>query len=440
MNKLSTTRQAVDIPADDGLFPRKDPLTGLYEQDYLSKALNKVLKESRRRKISATLGLLQLENFYEIRSWVGKSEADLLLGDIARVLKKTLPKNVLLCRCRHYEFGILLLNDSSVNAVLITDRVKLALLSAVSASIPAQLEMKCGVGLARVESSVPSIDVMFARARHNLSLAHYQQNNERPRLIANPEVALNELMLALRENKLKLSFQPIVSLKEDGLAHYEIRCYLPNTPASLPTRVLFDTAANNALGEDIDRRVIEKSLNLLKKEQNDSLRLTINLTHNSLVNPQFLSWLEAELATCSTLAKQLIFQVSEIDVLIAQHHLNYFCEKLTQLDIKLCINNFGCTIDPFRYLPLLQAHFVKLDVSRFEKINISSQQFQQLVDITSRLHDSGLGVIVAMVEQMTLLPLLWQAQVDFVQGYALQKPKASLCFNFLKEETLGICD
>ena len=54
------------------------------------------LELSRKRNLTATLALLQLENFYEIRSWVGLSEADLLLTDIAQLLKASLPKRVLL--------------------------------------------------------------------------------------------------------------------------------------------------------------------------------------------------------------------------------------------------------------------------------------------------------------------------------------------------------
>lgn len=416
--------------------PQKDPLTGLYEQDYLTQTLERLLVENRARKIPATLGLLQLENFYEIRSWVGKSEANLLLSDIAGILAKTLPQKVLLCRCRHYEFGILLVNDCSINAQLITDRVKQALLSTVSASIPAQLELKCGVGLAVVESGIPSAEVLFARARQNLSLAHYQNDDETQSENTNPLVALKILQQTLRDTELKLCFQATVNLAEDGLRHYEIRCLFPKDSGTAANRALFETAASNALGEEIDRRVVTQALNLLKQGETHDLRLTITLTHNSLVSPRFLQWLETELATGRQFARQLVFQLSEIDVLIAQHHLGYFCEKLQQHNIKLCISHFGCTNDPFRYLSLLQAHFVKLDNSLFAKINVNARQYQQLTEVIARLHEYDLEVIAPMLEKMPLLPLLWQAKVNFVQGYRLHEPSPSMDFQFLKDETL----
>lgn len=416
---------------------QKDPLTGLYEQDYLTQALERVLVENRARKITATLGLLQLENFYEIRSWVGKSEANLLLSDIAGILTKTLPQKVLLCHCRHYEFGILLVNDCSINAQLITDRVKQALLCTVSTSIPPQLELKCGVGLAVVENGIPSAEVLFARARQNLSLGHYQGGDETQAENTKPLIALKILQQTLRESELKLCFQAAVNFIEDGLRHYEIRCLFPTNSGMAANRALFETAASNALGEEIDRRVVAQALNLLKQGKPDDLRLTITLTHNSLVSPRFLHWLEAELANKLQIARQLVFQLSEIDVLIAQHHLGFFCEKLQQLNIRLCISHFGCTNDPFRYLSLLHVHFVKLDNSLFAKVNVNTGQYQQLVEIIGRLHEHGLEVIAPMIEKMSLLPLLWQAKVNFVQGYCLQEPSPSMDFQFLKEETLS---
>lgn len=135
---------------------RRDALTGLHHQDYLCHAIDKCLQQGRKRRIVATLALLQLENFYEIGRWVGKSEANLLLNDTAQVLKSTLPENILLCRCHNYEFAALLIGKHSVNARLITDQVKQALLCAVSPSIPPQLELKCGVGLAALEPGIPS--------------------------------------------------------------------------------------------------------------------------------------------------------------------------------------------------------------------------------------------------------------------------------------------
>ncbi len=414
----------------------KDALTGLHGQRYLCRAIDACLEECRRRNLTATLALLQLENFYEIRSWVGLSEADLLLSDIAQLLKTALPKRVLLCRCHNFEFAALLLADRSINARLITDKLKQALLSAVSPSLPRQLELKCGVGLAKLESNIPSWPVVFARARHSLSLEHHHR--ELPVYLSSisPDIALKQLHRALECPELELSFQALVRLAEDPLQRYEVRCSLAHHEQSLPTHLLFETAARNALGDQLDRRIIEQVISRLSGGAIVNLRLVINLSHNSLVNIHFLRWLEDRLRERKAFASQLVFQISETDALIAQHHLITFCEVIEKLGSKLSVSNFGCTPKPLRYLSLVPASYVKLDTSLLTKLDVNQANLESLNSLVTQLHERKIYVIAPLLEQLPILPLLWRAKVDFMQGNCLHQPSRSMNFNFVETQTV----
>jgi multidomain signaling protein FimX len=421
---------------DDKQCYRKDALTGLHGQRYLCRAIDACLEQSRTHKITATLALLQLENFYEIRSWVGLSEADLLLSDIAQLLKSSLPKGVLLCRCHNYEFAALLIADCSVNSRLITDKLKQALLSAVTPSLPRQLELKCGVGLAKLEPNIPSWPVVFARARHNLSLAHHHKELPAHLASISPEVALGQLLSVLRQRELKLNFQATIDLSEGPIRLYELRCTLAQHRQSLPTRLLFETAVKNALGEQLDRRILEQGLRHLTESPSPAGRLIVNLSHNSIVSIEFLLFLEQRLTENRSLAAQLILQISETDALIAQHHLIPFCEVVEKLGCKLCVSNFGCTPKPMRYLSLVPACYVKLDVGLIEKIDVNQTKLEFLGKLIAELHQKRIRVIAPMLEQLRVLPLLFKANVDFLQGNCLHTPADSMNYTFFKTQTL----
>lgn len=418
----------------------KDALTGLHGQRYLCSAIDACLEQSRQRNLTATLALLQLENFYEIRSWVGLSEADLLLTDIAQLLKTSLPKRVLLCRCHNFEFAALLIADCSVNARLITDKLKQALLSAVSPSLPRQLELKCGVGLAKLESNIPSWPVVFARARHNLSLAHHHRELPADLVSISPDVALRQLHGALECSELELNFQALLRLAQDPLQHYEVRCSLARHEKSLPTLLLFETAAKNALGEQLDRRIIEQVMRRLSGDAIPNRRLLVNLSHNSLVSIEFLRWLEERLSERRAFAAQLVFQISETDALIAQHHLITFCEVIKKLGCKISLSNFGCTPKPLRYLSLVPASYVKLDTSLFRKIDVNQANLEFLNTLIEELHERQISVIAPMLEQLPILRLLWQAKVDFMQGNCLHPPSPTMSFEFIETRTVCFAD
>lgn len=414
----------------------RDPLTGLHKQRYLANAIDECLRRNRRHGLTATLALLQLENFYEIRSWVGVSEADLLLSDIAQLVLKILPKRVLLCRCHNYEFAALLVGDCSVNAGLITEKLKQVVLSTVSPSLPPQLELKCGVGLAKLDSNIPSAAVVFARARHNLSLAHQHRELPTPLSSIAPELALKQLHAALEPRELALNFQAWAHLSEDSPEHYEVRCALAGAPNSLPSSLLFETAARNALGEQIDRRIITQLLARRIEGLGRQRRLIVNLSHNSVVSVEFQRWLAEKLAASPAHAAGFVFQISEIDALIAQHHLMPFCEVVRKRGSTISLSNFGCTPNPLRYLSLVPASYVKLDPELISKIDTNRDKLERLRQLVSELHTRRIGIAAPMLEQLKLLPPLWQAKVDYFQGYSLHRPSTTLDHKFI--QTLNV--
>jgi len=409
-----------------------DPLTGLPNQAFLEQALREALGDGR----PTTVALLQLENFHEIRSWLGRSDASFLFCDIARLLASSLPAGVVPCRCEHHEFALLLRNAHSVNARPITDRIRQALRSAASESIPRQLELRFAVGLALAEPGGTSPEVLFARARQQLGTALLRRHGE-GRLAAMHEIDGFDpagLGPALERNPLALSFQPIVRLVPDGIERYEMRCHLPLDKGRLAPARMFEIAVQNALGGVIDRQMIEQALRILRESGTAELCLFVSLTQNSLVDGNFSRWLQIELDGLPHVAEQLVFQIGEIDVLVTQHHLPHFCEQLARLGIRLAIGNFGLSGNPLRYLPLLNADFVNIDVSNAGN---SGAGRHQLLQSLQGIRDANLQVIASSVEDFATLPLLWRDGVALVQGGCLAEADTSLAYDFPQDRRIS---
>lgn len=419
----------------------KDNLTGLYSLEAFSHQLDQLIADSIYTESPMTLLLLQLANFYEIRTWIGKNEANFLLNDLARLLEKTVPANSLLCRCHNHEFAVLLVDEGSRKSLRTADSIKLALQSSSLQTIPPQLDLKCGVGLTGINEYTPRSEVAFARARHNMSRHHDQQPIGQSFTNFSQQQTsqlLKKLTNAIETERYKLSYQATVSFTEDGLRHFELRSRLSDKESSLPAAAFLETVIQNALGVALDRWVIEQAITLLRADSDGNLQLTVNLTQNSLVSRSFLKWLKTVASDPSLDIRMLVLQISELDVLIAQHHLEAFCHVINSLGIRLCISHFGSTHDPLRYLPLLKAHYIKLDQSLTELVATDRSKHQQLEALIHQIHDRGMKVIAPMVEQIEELPLLWDSGVDFVQGYCLHKPGTDLNFEFIKNQELTV--
>ena len=103
-----------------------------------------------------------------------------------------------------------MLAECNVNAGLITDMFKQALLRAVAQTLPRQLALKCGAGLAAQEPNIPSWPGVFARARHNLWLS--LRTRELPAHLhsISAETALSQLRSIEAGTELQLSFQALI--------------------------------------------------------------------------------------------------------------------------------------------------------------------------------------------------------------------------------------
>jgi EAL domain-containing protein (putative c-di-GMP-specific phosphodiesterase class I) len=243
---------------------------------------------------------------------------------------------------------------------------------------------------------------------------------------------------AFQNEDFVLVYQPIVNLKEDGLERYEVRIRMQDHGHLIYPPRFLELANQHGLGEKIDRWVSARSLQVLQERQNPTLKLTINLTHNSIVSPGFLPWLRQQLQERRLQAKQIILQISELDIISSPEQVTGFCAQLRELGISLSITHFGCTISPFSSLHLGEAEYVKLDKSLLSGIGKDMDQRDKLNITVKSLHALGLLVIAPMIDQIELLALLWQANVNFVQGNCLQEPSADMDFSFVQDEEITL--
>ncbi|WOE70791.1 GGDEF domain-containing protein [Hydrogenimonas thermophila] len=95
----------------------KDPLTDLYNREFLSEYAEKVLKENRRKGESVTLIFLDLDNFKSVNDNYGHEEGDQVLKNVATILKNSFRDHDVIIRYGGDEFIVL----AQLNRVEISD-------------------------------------------------------------------------------------------------------------------------------------------------------------------------------------------------------------------------------------------------------------------------------------------------------------------------------
>ena len=259
---------------------------------------------------------------------------------------------------------------------------------------------------------------------------------ERP-LTPDQQRILDLVNKAIENGKFVLLFQPIISLRGDSDEHYEVFLRLTDEKGDrLPPDQFLKLAIDHGVAGKIDRWVILQSIKLLSmhRSKGHNTRLTINLTFNSLVDPDFVQWLGVAIKAARLPSDAVIFQIAEPDTAAYPREAREFIAGLRAMHCRSSLRHFGTVPEPFENLQQLPVDFVKLDGGHIQKVNDKPDTREVLTKMIRELQSHGKLTIVPMVESATVLSALWQAGANYIQGHYLQEPSTEMNYDFSSDD------
>ena len=242
---------------------------------------------------------------------------------------------------------------------------------------------------------------------------------------------------AIENQSFTLLFQPIISLRGDSDEHYEVFLRMSDRDGNqmAPGEFLRTAIDNNVAGK-IDRWVILQSIKMLSQHRANghNTRLTINLTANSVADPEFIQWLGVAIKAARMPSDAVIFQITERDASTYIRQTREFVEGLKHLHCRASLSRFGLAEEPFEVLGHIPVDFVKLDGELIEALDKQPDRKEEVAEMVRELQNQGKLTIVPMVESASLLSTLWQAGVNYIQGHYLQEPSTNMDYDFSTDD------
>jgi len=413
----------------------KDLHSGLLNESGLTRLINQSISCAVHTQRCSAVIVLSFANLADIAVVLGKTDVHVLMRDIATALTEKCPAQAVLGRLDAGDFIILAPDADAESCAALMKKLE-DLPSALKPMIPPGLALTVNLGLAMITDEAPDAETILIRARQHQAFRAHQSHGKDSE--GTSSAMLELLRQALHDETLLLVYQPTVSLKADIREHYEIDIRLFMTDRSVCTEEFLETANQYGYAERIDRYVITHALRVLNKNANENLRLTINLSANSILSQTLMLWLTQELQRQNQSSRQLILQISELDIMSAPETAEQLCQQIRDLGFELSLTHFGCSLDSFRLLGIIQADYVKLDNTLLRTIAVDTGRRELLHDIVGQLQSQSIRVIAPMIEDIELLPLLWQANVNFVQGNCLQQSSEHLAFGLFQEQEISV--
>lgn len=237
---------------------------------------------------------------------------------------------------------------------------------------------------------------------------------------------------AIAEDAFRLVYQPIVSLQGETQAHYEVfmRMVDDHGEEVRPDDFL-RTAIEHGVAGKIDRWVILRAMQALEtRRASEATWLTVNVSANSIIDPDFPAWLNSALKERRLPPESLVIQFTEADVMDRVRQGQAFSEALAALGCRTALSRFGLHKDSCDRLKQIAVSSVKLDGSLMERLSGEHAQREAVLQLLGRLRHLGHATVVPRVETAVMLAQLWQVGVSFVQGNYLQPPAAEMGFDF----------
>jgi len=421
----------------------QDLVTGLYNRQHIIQTLEQTIDHIGDQQ-SLSLLYIELDNFNErVPSTFGVAGSDLVLSDIASLLREKTNPTDTLARFGDASFTLLIPNikaDAAVNRA--TQLCKLLENHIVEVDSKT-LQLTCSIGVSIINETSTSAGTVIEQARAAMEKVSAAQGNnaslfepETPAAATTTGDIAAEIQHALDNDRFRLLFQPIISLRGSEEEYYEVYLRLINEAGvEIEPDDFLESAHKINLSIKIDRWVILESIKMLSQHRakGNKTKLIVNLGRQSLCDETLVPWLTVAFKAAKLAPETITFQVNEVDV---TNHLNAaksFAEGLQKLKTHMSITNFGCSLNPFNALKHVPAGMIKIDGSFTTDIQHKNESSAALIELIEKLHAESKVTIVPFVENASVLSTLWQAGAHYIQGHYLQEPTQGLNYDFNME-------
>lgn len=228
-----------------------------------------------------------------------------------------------------------------------------------------------------------------------------------------------KLVGAINQNHFMFQWQEVSDMQSEVIIQRELYCRMNIDDKVVSASEFMPFIELLSLGSQLDRCVLEtieeKNILALTKQP-----VAINLTHDSVQEPEFARWLGIFLQQ-SKHVHQMLFEMPE-SALISSFEQ---CYKLTQIirsaGAKVGVDQCGRQMGSLNYLQKLQPNYIKLDQSFafYAKFNPGNEMCRALINIAKGLN---IDVIITGIENQQLLQQFSFLRVEGYQGY-ISAPK-----------------
>lgn len=391
-----------------------DPLTGLRNRLAYDEALGYLLG----KEIPTGVGFLDLNGLKWINDNLGHDMGNKALRRVCEILLKYIQKE--------YVYRI-----SGDEFVIIWTDVEYPIFNAAAEQLEAALvEEKDIASFGFVWGAEEDVGVAVRKAEQAMQAAKNKFYASNTDLKGQRPGYLDLLLKEFRDSTFIPYLQPLYSIQYDRVygAEVLVRKIDPHGNIHPPVEFIKVMEKEHMISM-VDLEMLRQSCELLQKWKAwPDLVLNVNVSRNTLVEPDYLTQVDKIFADTGVDPRRLIFEITESSQGIQLESLSRLLDELRARGITLAIDDLGTEAACLEMLSLPQIGVAKIDRSLICKAEHSPREQTVIRHLIDLCHDLGMRCVAEGIETDSQIELLKQLGCDRLQGYKIGKPMPAADF------------
>ncbi len=396
-----------------------DTLTHLFNRNYLEE-IRKDINLSQ-----CAIAMADIDHFKKINDNFGHDTGDIVLETVAKRLLGTTRTYDTVIRYGGEEFLIIFKKQTDINTLKeVSNRILTTISKQPIRTDEGDIYVTLSIGINPTPFKNKSFQEAIISADKMLYAAKTGGRNRvvilNKKIEENSTLILKDISKAIKDNRLKAYFQPILDIKTGKIVKYEAlaRIVDKNGNIYLPVQFL-PMIKRTTVYATLTKFIIEEAFKIIKTHK---ISVSVNFFIEDILDNSIFDITKKLIKDNIKIADMLMIEILEDAHLDNISEFTRRMEILKSMNVKIAIDDFGGDDTNFNYLISIKPNVIKIDGSIISRLLIDENARMILKGIINICESLKIDSVAEFVESKEIFEMLKKYNIKMAQGYYIGKP------------------
>ncbi|MCG3657891.1 EAL domain-containing protein [Aliarcobacter butzleri] len=378
------------------------------------------------KSVNPCISILDIVSFSDVNDFFGYKTGDNVLKIVARKIEELLidKENYKVYRDHSDTFCIVAQNEDRDKFIKNIDEISKTIgkVPIVIKSRELYVQLSYVFSFESKENLLETANIIKRYSQANKNIIIYDKALELEKDYEKNIFWTLKIKKALDEDKIVPYFQPIYNLKTNKIEKYEALVRLIDGNNVISPYYFLDISKKSKQYLQLTKTMIQKTFDYFRDKD---FEFSINLTFED-IKSEYISSFIIELLKEYKIGKRVVFEVVESEEIDNFRKINEFFVTIREYGCKIAIDDFGSGYSNFEYLAKLNVDYIKIDGSLIKDILINKSSQNIVSMLVNFAKGQKVKTIAEFVSNKDILNKVRELGIDYVQGYYIKEPIASI--------------